>query len=210
MSSIYVLPSELLDLIISHLPYADFKSHRLTCHALSESAARWLFCRVVITYHQHDDSFDRVQGFFEEYAPLIRRLSLFYYEDCRPERIFESLSFFKRMPSLEQLWLYTLQALFTDDSVTGQFESLMFQASPLTPPTERILPQLRWLRIDNNGWYRKKYWYLDNLAVLFIIPTLEHLELEYLVLRDQDPKFPGSFDLNQRQTNLKSLIIENI
>ncbi|PLB48826.1 hypothetical protein P170DRAFT_494360 [Aspergillus steynii IBT 23096] len=218
MSSLDIFPPELLECIISHLPSPDLKSLRLTCHAVNDLATRWVFRRVYIcidsvrnnTIHHEREGFKEL---VDKYAPFIRDLEVDGGDGNRIESMcpFEVAPFLQPMLFLETLSMtgptgYWFQA--HGGYLMGPFETLMLRASLLTPSAERIFPRLRSLNlcIWEGG---DEDWFLDNLGVLFIIPSLENLQLETLVLSHHDPKLPAAFDLDRQRTNLKSLTITN-
>ncbi|PLN82861.1 hypothetical protein BDW42DRAFT_165809 [Aspergillus taichungensis] len=206
-------PPELIKHILSYLPRSDLKAARLTCRALSGIATHWLYHSVYtrVTSFQNNVVRQEIEGLQElvsKFAPLVHSIDIDGGDGYCP---FEVALFLDKLPALEKVSMRGVRtSWYHDQFFQGDFEKSMLRASLITPAENRILADLKSLSLHVEQDYGD--WLLASLGIIFLIPQIQELTLDHIVLDHGDPKFPHSWSSSglghySHQTGLKSLSI---
>ncbi|PKY06988.1 hypothetical protein P168DRAFT_324452 [Aspergillus campestris IBT 28561] len=192
----------------------DLKAARLTCRALSGIATHWLYHSIYtrIPSFQNNVVRQEIEGLQElvsKFAPLVHKIDIDGGDDyCS----FEVASFLDKLPALEKIHMCGVRtSWYHDQFFQGDFERAMLRASLITPIETRILADLKSLTLKVHQ--DQGDWLLTDLGILFLIPQLQHLTLDHIVLNYGDPAlFPHPWASSglthySHQTSLESLSI---
>lgn len=146
MQPLNQLPFELIDHILRYLLRPDLKAVRLTCHALSDVATRWLYHSVYMRVESFQSNVIRQEneGFQElvsTFAPLVHSIDIDGDEDGCP---LEVASFLDQLPAMEKISMRgTRSSWHHDQFFQGDFEMAMLRTSLVAPVENRILVHLK-------------------------------------------------------------------